>query len=59
LGYGTGGTIVRVLVSDAVMNDIDNLIVNMVRSLVGNIDSDVDFLEWQASWKSAENRPKE
>jgi hypothetical protein len=59
LGYGTGGTIVRVLVSDAVMHDIDDLIVSMVRSLLGNVDSDVDFLEWQSSWKSAEDRPEE
>jgi hypothetical protein len=56
LGYGTGGTVVRVLVASAVMDDLDHFIVDVVRSLLSCINSDVDSEEWQSSWKSAEDR---
>jgi hypothetical protein len=59
LGYGTGGTMVRVLVASAAMKELDEFIADVARSLIWRTDGGIDPREWESAWKSAENGPDE
>lgn len=48
-GPGTGGTIVRVLVSGGVMSDVDRMVEDVVMSLVG-YDDQFRWEEWSSRW---------
>lgn len=48
-GPGTGGTIVRVLVSGAVISDVERMVEDMAYPLVG-MNEDFDWLKWKGEW---------
>ena len=49
-GYGTGGTIVRVLVPASIINDLQQMVRDMVRSLADHLTG-FDFEAWEREWK--------
>ena len=51
-GPGTGGTIVLVLAGGDVMNDLEKMIADMVRSLTSGRD-DFNYSVWLEEWKKA------
>jgi hypothetical protein len=51
-GQGTGGRIIHVLAAGGVMNDVEEMVMEMVRSLTDG-DSQFDLDEWLQKWEAA------
>lgn len=51
-GVGTGGTIVSTITGGKVMNDLKNMVVDMVNSLLfsNEIDEQIDLNKWREEW---------
>jgi hypothetical protein len=53
-GPGTGGTIIGVEAAAAVMHDVGEMVVDLVRSLCSR-DHTFDFMRWKGRWDEAQN----
>jgi hypothetical protein len=54
-GVGTGGTIVSTMTGRNVMNDLRQMVVDMVNSLLCpyEIDGQIDLNKWREEWQKA------